>query len=68
VYKVLICLKRIDTFDADKDLRHKYTLMKGIKTLHFGIDPYLSMADPLILIREISIKNGIDIEASRDGL
>jgi hypothetical protein len=31
VYKILICLIRIDNFELDKDLRAKYSLLKGIK-------------------------------------
>jgi hypothetical protein len=30
VLKVLICLVRIDTFEADKDLRNKYASLKGV--------------------------------------
>jgi hypothetical protein len=30
VLKVLVCLVRIDTFDSDKDLRTKYTMLKGV--------------------------------------
>lgn len=41
VYKVLICLVRIDNFELDKDLRAKYALLKCVKPLDFGIDPYL---------------------------
>jgi hypothetical protein len=30
VLKVLVCLVRIDTFESDKDLRTKYTMLKGV--------------------------------------
>ena len=30
VLKVLMCLVRIDTFEQDKDLRTKYTMLKGV--------------------------------------
>lgn len=30
VLKVLLCLVRIDTFESDKDLRTKYTMLKGV--------------------------------------
>ena len=46
VLKVLVCLVRIDTFENDKDLRTKYTMLKGVQTTDFGIDPYLSLNDP----------------------
>lgn len=68
VYKVLICLQRIDNFQPDKDLRSKYALLKGIKTTDFGIDPYLNMSDPIIVVKEVSKKYGIDIETTRDSL
>lgn len=50
VYRILICLMRIDNFDADKDMRTKYSLLKGVKTTDFGIDKYLNMNDPIIVI------------------
>jgi hypothetical protein len=50
---------RIDNFDADKDMRIKYSMLKGIKTTDFGIDPYFNMNDPLIVIKEISKLSGI---------
>ena len=43
VLRVLMCLLRIDCFDQDKDLRAKYSMLKGVQTTDFGIDPYLSM-------------------------
>lgn len=30
VLKVLVCLVRIDTFENDKDLRTKYSMLKGV--------------------------------------
>lgn len=50
IYKVLICLQRIDSFEQDKDLRGKYSLLKGVKTTEFGIDPYLCLSDPIVVI------------------
>lgn len=35
-------------------------MLKGIKTTDFGIDPYLSLADPIVVIKEASKKYGID--------
>jgi hypothetical protein len=36
--------------------------MKGVKTTDFSIDPYLSLADPVIVLKEASLKYGIDIK------
>jgi hypothetical protein len=44
LYKVLVLLYRIDNFELDKDLRMKYSTLKGVKTTDFEIDPYLSLA------------------------
>jgi hypothetical protein len=44
LYKVLVTLYRIDNFELDKDLRLKYSALKGVKTTDFEIDPYLSLA------------------------
>ena len=30
ILKVVLCLLRIDTFEQDKDLRTKYSVLKGI--------------------------------------
>ncbi len=62
LYKVLILLFRVDNFDFDKDLRAKYACLKGVKTTDFSIDPYLSLADPLILLKEASQRYGIEIK------
>ena len=62
LYKILILLFRVDTFELDKDLRVKYSCMKGVKTTDFSIDPYLSLADPVIVLKEASLKYGIDIK------
>jgi hypothetical protein len=59
VLKVLVCLVRIDTFESDKDLRTKYTMLKGVQTTDFGIDPYLSLNDPQIFFKELFLKHGI---------
>lgn len=56
VYKVLISLLRVDWFSKDQDIRQKYDMLQGVKTLDFGIDPYLSLNDPLLLAREICLK------------
>ena len=65
LYKILIFLYRIDNFDFDKDLRIKYTTLKGVKTTDFEIDPYLSLAHPFVVIQEASKKYGIDIKTSQ---
>jgi hypothetical protein len=57
---------RIDNFDADKDMRNKYLLLKGIKTTEFGIDKYLNMSDPIILVQEYSRISGYVIDTERD--
>ncbi len=62
LYKVLILLFRVDNFDFDKDLRAKYACLKGVKTTDFSIDPYLSLADPLILLKEASQRYGFEIK------
>ena len=59
VLKVLICLVRIDTFEQDKDLRTKYTMLKGVQTTDFGIEPHLSLNDPGIFFKELFHKYGI---------
>lgn len=59
VYNILVFLMRIDTFDSDKDMRNKYSLLKGVKTTDFGIDEYLNMNDPLVLVEELSKLSGI---------
>jgi hypothetical protein len=66
LYKVLVLLYRIDNFELDKDLRMKYSTLKGVKTTDFAIDPYLSLAQPLVVIKEASKKYGIDIKASSE--
>ena len=59
VLKVLVCLVRIDTFEQDKDLRTKYTMLKGVQTSDFGIDPYLSLNDAQVFFKELFEKHGI---------
>lgn len=59
VLKVLICLVRIDCFDQDKDLRAKYSLLKGIQSCELGIDPYLSLSDASTFFRELTKKYGL---------
>lgn len=59
LYKLLILLYRVDNFDFDKDLRLKYHSMKGVKTTDFAIDPYLSLADPLVVMKEASKRYGL---------
>ena len=65
LYKVLILLYRIDNFDFDKDLRLKYTALKGVKTTDFAIDPYLSLAEPLVVFKEASQRYGVEIKMSK---
>lgn len=59
---------RIDNFDADKDMRKKYSILKSInaKTSDFGISPYLNMNDPIVLVEELSKLSGVYIETERD--
>jgi hypothetical protein len=52
ILKVVLCLLRIDTFEWDKDLRTKYSVLKGIQTSDLGIDPYLSMNDAKLFFKE----------------
>jgi hypothetical protein len=59
IYTILIFLVRIDNFDPDKDMRKKYSMLKGVKTSEFGIDPYLTMNDPTILIEELQKSRNI---------
>ena len=59
LYKLLILLYRVDNFEFDKDLRLKYQSMKGVKTTDFAIDPYLSLADPLVVMKEASKRYGL---------
>jgi hypothetical protein len=47
-------------------MRKKYSILKGVKTSDFGIDSYLTMNDPAILIQEISSFKEVEIETSRD--
>jgi hypothetical protein len=54
LYRVLILLYRIDNFDFDKDLRAKYATLKRVKTTDFAIDSYLSLAEPLVVLKEAS--------------
>lgn len=66
VYRILVCLMRIDNFDADKDMRIKYSMLKGVKTTDFDIDKYLSMNDPMVVVDELSKLSGIHLESDRD--
>ncbi len=66
LYKVLILLYRVDNFDFDKDMRAKYACLKGVKTTDFQIDPYLSLADPLIVLKEASKKYGVEITTQNE--
>ena len=56
-----MCLVRIDCFDQDKDLRNKYSLLKGVQTSDLGIDPYLSMNDASVFFKEASKKFGVEM-------
>jgi hypothetical protein len=64
VLKVLVCLVRIDTFEGDKDLRNKYSLLKGVQTTDFGIDAYLSLNDPQVFFKELFKKHGLTSRTS----
>ena len=66
LYRLLILLYRVDNFDFDKDMRAKYASFKGVKTTDFAIDPYLSLADPLVVIKEASLKFGISIKTDSE--
>ena len=65
-YRILVCLMRIDNFDADKDMRIKYTMLKGVNTTDFEIDKYLSMNDPLVVVEELGKISGIHLESDSD--
>ena len=67
VTKVLICLMRIDCYDQDKDLRSKYSMLKGVQTSELGIDPYLSMSDASVFFREAAKKYGVDLSGGALG-
>jgi len=64
LYRTLIFLYRIDNFDFDKDLRVKYAALKGVKTTDFEIDPYLSLAQPFVVIQEASKRFGLDLKTA----
>lgn len=66
LYRVLILLFRIDNFDFDKDLRDKYSTLKGVKTNDFAIDPYLSLAEPLVVFKEASLRYGVSIRTTSE--
>ena len=66
VQNIILFLMRIDNFDSDKDMRNKYLHLKGVKTTDFGIDKYLNMNDPIILVEEFSKISGIEIQTERD--
>lgn len=62
IYRLLILLYRVDNFDFDKAMRLKYATLKGVKTTDFAIDPYLSLADPLVVIKEANKRYGVEIQ------
>ena len=64
LYRILILLYRVDNFDFDKDLRAKYVALKGVKTTDFEIDPYLSLAQPFVVIQEASKRFGLDLKTT----
>jgi hypothetical protein len=66
VLKVLTCLVRIDNFEFDLELRDKYRMLKGTTTADFGIDPYLSLSDPMVIIKEVLIKFDLDSDNYMD--
>eukprot|EP00347_Sterkiella_histriomuscorum_P007333 403349353 len=68
IYNILVFLMRIDNFDSDKDMRQKYQILKSInaKTQDFGINPYLCLNDPIVLVEELSKLSGVIIETDRD--
>jgi hypothetical protein len=41
-------------------------MLKGVKTTDFGIDEYLCMADPVIVVKEASARYGINITNEDD--
>ncbi|CDW88022.1 UNKNOWN [Stylonychia lemnae] len=63
VHKILICLVRIDNFELDRDIRAKYALLKGVQPADFGIDPYLQLKNPLILLTELQKQFKIDLSS-----
>jgi hypothetical protein len=66
IYRLLILLYRVDNFDFDKAMRLKYATLKGVKTTDFAIDSYLSLADPLVVIKEANKRFGVDIKTSSE--
>ncbi len=65
-YRIIVCLMRIDNFDADKDMRVKYSMLKGVTTTDFEIDKYLSMNDPVVVVEELGKISGIHMESDTD--
>ncbi len=47
-------------------MRQKYATLKGVKTTDFAIDPYLSLADPLVVIKEANQRYGVDIKTRNE--
>jgi len=62
IYRLLIFMYRVDSFDFDKSMRVKYANLRGVKTTDFAIDPYLSLADPMVVIKEANQRYGVDIK------
>jgi hypothetical protein len=60
VYKVLICLVRIDQFELDKNLRAKYQLLRGSRPADFGISRFFCLSDPVVLIEELTARYGLE--------
>ena len=54
MFKILLCLCRVETFSEDKDLRVKYAALKGFGPEDFGIDPYLTLNKQSPIIDEIA--------------
>ena len=66
IYRLLILMYRVDNFDFDKAMRVKYASLKGVKTTDFAIDPYLSLADPMVVIKEANQRFGVEIQTRSD--
>lgn len=56
VFKILLCLCRVESYLMDKELRQKYVMMKDYLPQDFGIDPYLTLNDESPIIEEVAKK------------
>ena len=53
IFKILLCLMRVETFSLDRDIRIKYDFLKKHTPEDFGVDPYLTLNPSSYLIDEV---------------